>query len=262
MQNGVFEALNLDYAYLAFDVKVDKVTDAVKAIRALKFRGANITMPLKRVICEHLDRLSPAAEMAGAVNTIVNDDGILTGHITDGVGYMMSLDDEGVEYTGKKLTVVGMGGASTAVMIQAAMQGVKSIDVFNVLDEFFASGQSRAEMIQSRLGCNVNLFDLADKSQLKNSMLSSDIFINGTPVGMESTLDQSVVPDISYFHPDLIVSDLIYVPQETSMLKAARSIGCKTISGLGMQMYQGVVSFRLWTGLDMPVELARKILFG
>lgn len=262
MQNGVFEALGLNFAYLAFNVSIDKVADAVKGIRALNIRGANVTMPLKRVICEHLDRLSPAAEMAGAVNTIVNDDGVLTGHITDGVGYMMSLDDVGVEYAGKKMTIVGMGAASTAVAIQAAMQGVKTIEVFNVRDEFFASGQATAEMIQSRLSCNVRLFDLADKSLLKKSMSSSDIFINGTPIGMESTLDQSVVPDASYFHPALTVTDLIYVPQETALLKAAGAVGCKTVSGLGMQLFQGVDAFRLWTGRDMPVDLARRILFG
>lgn len=262
MQNGVFEALGLDLAYLAFDVTLDKVADAVKGIRALNIRGANVTMPLKRVICEHLDKLSPAAEMAGAVNTIVNDGGVLTGHITDGVGYMMSLDDAGVAYAGKKMTLVGMGGASTAVAIQAAMQGVRVIEAFNARDEFFASGQTTAAMIQNRLGCQVSLFDLADKSLLKTSMSSSDIFINGTPIGMETTLDQSVVPDERYFHPALTVTDLIYVPQETTLLKMASAAGCKTVSGLGMQLFQGVEAFRLWTGRDMPVDLARSILFG
>lgn len=262
MQNGVFEALGLDFAYLAFDVPLGKEKAAVDALRTLNIHGANVTMPLKRAICDHLDKLSPAAEMAAAVNTIVNEDGVLTGHITDGVGYMMSLEDAGVEYAGKTMTIVGAGGASTAVAIQAAMQGVRDITLFNVRDEFFASGEATAQMLRTRLGCEARLCDLSDAGLLKAAMAHSDIFVNGTPIGMEGSLDQSVVPDASYFHPALTVTDLIYVPEQTALLKAAQAAGCKTVSGLGMQLFQGVEAFRLWTGRAMPVELGRKLLFG
>lgn len=260
MQNGVFEALGLDFVYLAFDVGLDQVAQAVAALRVLGARGANVTMPLKRAICGHLDALSPAAEMAGAVNTIVNDGGVLTGHITDGVGYMMSLDDARVAYQGKAMTIVGAGGASTAVAIQAAMQGVREIRVFNARDAFFNSGEDTVRMLRERLGCEARIHDLADTARLKAAMAASDIFVNGTPIGMEATLDQCVVPDASFFHPALTVTDLIYVPEQTRLLKMARSAGCKTVSGLGMQLFQGVEAFRLWTGQAMPVDLARSIL--
>jgi len=262
MQNGVFEALGLDFAYLAFDVGLDRVADAVAALRTFKVRGANVTMPLKRAICAHLDRLSPAADMAGAVNVIVNDEGVLTGHVTDGVGYMMALAEAGVDVAGKALTIVGVGGASTAVAIQAALQGARDITLFNVRDEFFASGEATARMLQSRLGVETRLHDLADRRLLQQAMARSDIFVNGTPVGMEATRAESVVPDASWFHPGLTVTDLIYVPEQTTLLRMARAAGCKTVSGLGMQLYQAVDAFRLWTGQAMPVDLARRHLLG
>lgn len=260
MQNGCFEALGLDFAYLAFDVPLEKTASAVEALRVLNVRGANVTMPLKRAICAFLDKLSPAAEMAGAVNTIVNDNGVFTGHITDGIGYTLSLEDAGIDIAGKVMTIAGIGGASTAVAIQAAMQGVTDITLFNQRDAFFDAGHDLVEMLQGRLGCKARLYDLADVAQLRASMAHSHIFVNGTPVGMEATLGQSVVPDAAYFHPELIVSDLIYAPEHTALLKMARAAGCRTVSGLGMQLFQGVEAFRLWTGRDMPVDLARSLL--
>lgn len=262
MQNGVFEALGLDFLYVAFDVGLNDVEAAVKGLRVMNFRGSNVTMPLKKEICKYLDKLTPAAEMAGAVNVIVNNDGVLTGHITDGEGYMMSLADAGVEYVGKKMTIVGAGGASTAVAIQAAMDGVRAISIFNHKDEFYTNGEKTVAGLRDRFGCDAHMFDLADMNKLRDEMATSDIFINGTPVGMEETLDQAVIPDASYFHPKLIVTDLIYVPVETKLLKMAKAAGNKTVSGLGMQLFQGVSAFKMWTGHDMPIDIAREILFG
>lgn len=260
MQNGCFEALGLDLAYLAFDVPIEKVEQAVNALRVLNVRGANVTMPLKRVICGFLDKLSPAAKLAGAVNTIVNDNGVLTGHITDGVGYTLSLADAGIDISGKMMTIAGIGGASTAVAIQAAMQGVTDITLFNQRDEFFDNGYAIVDMLQTKLNCEARLYDLADLDQLRVSMEHSHIFVNGTPVGMEGSVDQSVIPDSSYFHEGLTVTDLIYVPEQTTLLKMAQAAGCNTVSGLGMQLFQGVEAFRLWTGRSMPLDLARALL--
>ena len=262
MQNGVFEAMWLDYVYVAFDVGVDEVEDAIKGLRALNVRGSNVTMPLKKIVCKYLDKLSPAAEMAEAVNTIVNDHGILTGHITDGEGYMMSLMDSGVEVAGKKMTIVGAGGAATAVAIQAAIDGAKKISIFNPKDEFFTQGEKTAQRLREKFGCEAQMFDLGDIHKLRREMASSDIFTNGTPVGMEDTIGQSVIPDASFFHRDLTVTDLIYVPAETTLLKMAKEAGCRTVSGLGMQLFQGVKAFQLWTGEQMPLDVARGILFG
>ena len=262
MQNGVFQALGLDFVYLAFDVSPAGVEDAIKGMRAMNFRGGNVTMPLKRVVCQFLDRLTPAAQMAGAVNVIVNDDGILTGHISDGEGYMMSLADAGVPYVGKKMTLIGAGGASTAVAIQAAIDGVRAISIFNHRDDFFAQGEKTVANLRDKLGCDARLFDLSDLNKLRQEITESDILTNGTPVGMEASADQSVIPDASFFHPALVVTDLIYVPEQTKLLQMAKAAGNVTVSGLGMQLFQGVSAFKMWTGHDMPIDTARAILFG
>ena len=262
MQNACFQAAGVDLVYLAFDVQLDRLQQAVQALRLLDVRGANVTMPLKREICRYLDRLSPSAQLAGAVNTILNEDGVLTGHITDGEGYLMSLADEGVDYVGKAITIVGAGGAGTAVAIEASATGVRSICLFNAKDAFYDRGEATVAMLRSRFGCDAAMFDLADREALRLAMSASDIFVNGTPVGMEATDAQSVITDTSFFHPGLVVSDLIYVPAETRLLEMARSVGCRTVGGLGMQLFQGVRAFQLWTGKDMPLDVARAALFG
>jgi shikimate dehydrogenase len=261
IQNGCFEALGLDYVYIAFDVKLNDLAAAIQGVRALHIWGCNVTMPLKKAICKHLDRLTPAAEMAGAVNVIVNDDGVLTGHITDGEGFMLSLQDSGVAYINQKITLLGAGGASTAVAIQAALEGVLAISIFNQQDEFFLSAQQTAAMLKERFKCQVQIFDLNNSEAMRQEIASSDILINATSVGMEGTLEQCLVPDASYFHSQLVVCDLIYVPAETTLLKIAKAAGCKTISGLGMQLFQGVSAFEMWTGHKMPMDVARQILF-
>ena len=141
MHNAAFAKLGLDYAYLAFEVDNDSLEGAVQGIRSLKLVGSNVSMPNKTVVHKYLDKLSPAAEMCGAVNTIVNEDGVLTGHITDGTGYMMSLKVNGVDVIGKKMTIVGAGGAATAIEIQAALDGVAEISIFNRKDEFWANAE-------------------------------------------------------------------------------------------------------------------------
>ena len=175
---------------------------------------------------------------------------------------MMSLIDVGVEYKGKKMTIVGAGAASTAVAIQAALDGVKAISFFNDKDEFFTDGEKTVATLREKIGCDAQIFDLADVDKLRYELANSDILINGTPIGMETSLDKSVIPDASFFHPRLIVTDLIYVPEETRLLKMAKAAGNTTISGLGMQLFQGVSAFKLWTGKDMPIDVARQILFG
>ena len=262
MQNGVFEALGLDYVYVAFDVGLGQVEDAVRGLRAMNFRGSNVTTPLKQAVCPFLDRLTPAAEMAGAANVIVNDDGVLTGHISDGEGYMMSLADAGVPYVGKKMTLIGAGGAATAVAIQAAIDGVRALSMFNPRDAFYEGGEKTAAKLRSRYGCDARMFDLADLGALRGELASSDILTQGTSIGMEATIDQCVVPDASYLHSRLVVTDLIYVPLETRLLKMAKSAGNRTLSGLGMQLFQAAPAFKMWTGRDMPIDIARRLLFG
>lgn len=260
MHNEAFAKLGLDYAYLAFEVGQDALEDAVKGIRALQMVGANVSMPNKSAVCQYLDRLSPEAELCGAVNTIVNDNGVLTGHITDGIGYMRSLQDSQIDVVGKKMTVVGLGGAATAIEVQAALDGVSELSIFNIKDKFWDSAQGTLDKIRERTSCKVNLYDLADLDKLKEEMADSYLFANATGMGMKPLEGKTYIPDKSFFRPDLIVTDVVYSPQETVMLKMAKEAGCKTMNGMGMILFQGAAAFELWTGKEMPVEYIKQVL--
>ena len=260
MQNEAFAKLGYDYAYLAFEVGADEIEDAVKAIRTLKMRGSNVSMPNKTLVGKYLDELSPAAELCGAVNTIVNENGVLTGHITDGIGFMQALKDNDIDVIGKKMTIAGAGGAATAIEIQAALDGVKEISIFNIHDKFWANAEETVKKINERTNCKATLYDLDDKEKLREEMADSYIFVNGTGVGMKPLEGMSVVPDKSFFRPELIVVDVPYSPLETTMRKMAKEVGCKTMNGLGMMLFQGAAAFKLWTGKDMPIEHMKEVL--
>lgn len=260
MQNEAFAKLGYDYAYLAFEVGADEIENAVQAIRTLKMRGSNVSMPNKTIVGQYLDELSPAAELCGAVNTIVNDNGHLVGHITDGIGFMASLKDNGIDPIGKKMTICGCGGAATAIEIQAALDGVAEISIFNIKDEFYERGIETVKKINERTNCKATLYDLADTAKLKEEMDDSYIFVNGTGCGMKPLEDVSVVPDKSFFRPELIVVDVPYSPLCTKMRTMAKEVGCKTMNGLGMMLFQGSAAFELWTGTPMPIEYMKEIL--
>lgn len=260
MHNEAFAKLGLDYAYLAFEVDNSTLEDTIKGFRAMKVRGFNVSMPNKTVVHKYLDKLSPAAEMCGAVNTVVNDNGVLTGHITDGMGYMASLKDAGIDVIGKKMTIVGAGGAATAIQIQAALDGVAEISIFNIKDKFWERAEKTVKDINEKTKCKATLYDLADLDALKREIASSFIFTNATGVGMKPLEGQTYIPDKSFFRPDLIVVDIIYSPTETAMLKMAKEVGCKTMNGLGMMLFQGAAAFEMWTGKPMPIEYMKEIL--
>ena len=260
MHNEAFATLGLDYAYLAFEVDNDTLEDAVKGLRALKMVGSNVSMPNKTVVGQYLDELSPAAQMCGAVNTIVNDHGKLIGHITDGVGYMQSLKDNNIDVIGKKMTIAGAGGAAKAIEVQAALDGVKEISIFNIKDKFWPAAEKTVETIRSNTDCIVNLYDLDDKEKLREELADSYLFAQATGVGMKPLEGLSVVPDKSFFRPELIVTDTIYYPRETALLKMAKEAGCKTMNGLGMMLFQGDAAFYLWTGQHMPIDHMKEVL--
>ena len=260
MQNEAFARLGLDYAYLAFEVDNSTLEDAVQSIRALKMRGANVSMPNKTVVHRYLDRLSPAAKLCGAVNTIVNDNGVLTGYITDGIGYMAALKDRGIDVIGKKMTVIGAGGAATAIEIQAALDGVAEISIFNPRDGFWENAVQTVEKINAHTGCRAALYDLADLDRLRGEIAASDTLTNATGVGMKPMEGMCCIPDASYLRPELAVVDVIYAPRRTALLEMARSVGCTYMNGLGMMLFQGSAAFELWTGQPMPIAYVKEIL--
>lgn len=260
IHNEAFAYLGLDYAYLAFEVDNETLEDAIQGIRALKMAGANLSMPNKTSVIKYLDRLAPAAQLCGAVNTIVNENGVLTGHITDGIGYMSALKDNQIDAIGKKMTIVGSGGAATAIQVQAALDGVAEISIFNIKDKFWENAEATIEKITKQTDCKVSLYDLADLEKLKAEIDDSYLFTNATGMGMKPREGQTYIPDKSFFRPDLIVTDIIYSPQETKMLQLAKSAGCKTMNGMGMLLFQGAAAFQLWTGKEMPIEHMKQVL--
>ena len=259
MQNEAFAKLGYDYAYLAFEVGADEIEDAVKAIRTLKMRGSNVSMPNKTLVGQYLDELSPAAKIIGAVNTIVNEDGKLVGHITDGIGFVRNLKEHGVDVKGKKMVVLGAGGAATALTVQCALDGAASIAIFNPNDPFLERAKGTAEKLAKEVpDCKVSVYCLDDQDKLREEIANADILANGTLAGMKPHDDLTLV-DKSMFHKDLVVADCVYNPAETRMVKEAKEAGVKlAVGGKGMLLWQGAESYKLYTGLEMPTDEYQK----
>ena len=264
MHNYASELLGLNYAYVAFTVKEDQVPAAFDAMRTLGIRGFNVTMPCKTAAFKNADKHSDAAKIIGACNTIVNDNGVLTGHITDGEGYVNMLRDKGVDVAGKKITLCGAGGAATAIAVQSALDGARELSIFNIHDKFYPNALRTAEQIKKyRPACIVNVYDLDDKAKLAEEIATSDILSNGTVLGMKPEYDNDmVIADASVLRPDLIVTDAVYNPVETKMIKLAKEAGCQTFGGKGMLLWQGVAAYKLFTGHDMPVEEVKARYFA
>ncbi|MCI7813441.1 MAG: shikimate dehydrogenase [Lachnospiraceae bacterium] len=262
MHNKAFQHLGLDYVYLCFDVKENDLKSAVEGLKLLNVRGFNCTMPDKTKMCELADQLSPAARMIGAVNTVVNDDGVLTGHNTDGVGYMQALAETGFSISGKTMTLLGAGGAATAICVQAALDGAGSIRVFNRRGRSWEHAQKLVDSINQNTSCKAQLFDLSDETSLRSSLQESDLLTNATPIGMCPNETLSPLPSADLLHEKLLVSDIIYNPRETLLMRQAKEKGCQTFNGLYMLLYQGAEAFHIWTGVDMPVDLIKKAYFS
>lgn len=258
MHNCAFKELNIDSVYLAFDIKSEELLDTLKGFKTLKVKGANISMPHKQAIIPYLDEISTVSRLCNAVNTIKLVDDKYYGTITDGVGFIKSLEEQNWSIKNNKITMVGAGGASTAIMVQMAVDGASEIVVYN--------RSKRPEFIEiinntiKETNCKITFKLLSDLESLKQDMHNSYLFINTTGVGMEPMLDQSVVPDESYFVPKLKVADIIYQPAITKMLQMAKNKGCEIMNGELMLLYQGAESFKIWTGQDMPINKVKEVL--
>ncbi len=260
MHNEAFRTLGLDYAYLAFDITPEQLADTVKGLLAMNARGFNLTMPFKTQIIPYLDDLSQAARLSHSVNTVVNEDGRLIGHTTDGVGYMNSVKDAGVNIIGKKMVLLGAGGAATSIITQAALDGVSAISVFKRRNTSFHETEAFAAAITKSTGCQVHVYDMKDTYQLKEEIDRSAILVNATNVGMGED-HTSLVPK-EYLRPELVVSDIIYNPFMTKLLSDASDCGCTYFNGLYMLLFQGAESFRLWTNAEMPIEHIKTTCFS
>ena len=254
MYNYAFAKLGIDAAYLAFDIPLDKVAEGIDAIRTFHVGGFNITMPCKREVLNYLDEISPAAKLIGASNTVVvTDEGKLVGHNTDGIGFVRNLQQHGEEVKGRKIVLLGAGGAATAIAVQTALDGAADLKIFNIKDSFYANAEDIAAKLKKDVPtCSVSVYDMADAEALKNAIAEADILVNATKMGMKPLDDDSLIHP-EYLRKDLIVADTVYNPRETLLIKEAKKAGCKAaIGGIGMLLWQGVEAFKLFTGKDMP----------
>ncbi len=253
MQNYSCQKMGVDGAYLAFDVKEEETRAAFEALRLLNVMGFNVTMPCKTAAAVCCDELSKAAELIGAVNTVVKDKTRFVGYNTDGYGWVRNCRENGVEMKGKKMTIAGSGGAATAIEITAALEGVQEMSIFAIRDDFWENAVKTVEKIHRNVPvCKVELYDLADKERFYHEIRESDIFTNGTRVGMKPGDGETLIEDRSIFHKGLAVTDVVYNPRETRLIVEAKEAGCRTVPGIGMLLWQGAEAFKLFTGKEMP----------
>ena len=263
MHNTAFQLLGLDYIYLCFDVTEDRLADAVRGLVCCGIRGFNLTMPNKNRMLELLDVCTPAARLAGAVNTVVVEEGKLTGYNTDGIGLLRALEEAGAPAAGRDLVLLGAGGAATAIASQAVLDGAAGLRIFSrTSSRFHARAQQLTDELNASTSCRVSLHDLAERDALRNALEDADILIQATPVGMDPDIENCLIPDASWLPPHLTVADIIYHPRRTKLLALAEEAGCAVCPGTGMLLHQGAEAFRLWTGQELPLEEVRQALFS
>lgn len=252
MMEKAFAAAGLDWRYLTLEVSPESLGDALRGIRAMGFRGGNFTIPHKVAVIEHLDGLSPAAELMGAVNCVNRVEGKLIGENTDGKGFVQSL--RGVtDPTGKRVVILGAGGAARAIAVELGLAGAAEITVVN---RSAARGQELVALLNERVHTNAALVVLAGDYEVSPE---AEILINATSIGLGAA-DARVPLAVESLRPELIVADVIFNPPQTRLLRDAAERGCTTLDGLGMLVNQAVIGFRIWTGIDPDASAMREAL--
>jgi shikimate dehydrogenase len=252
MQNAAFRRLGLDYAYVPFRVESSDLANAISAVRALHIRGLNVTIPHKLAVIPLLDRLDNLAARIGAVNTIVNDAGLLTGYNTDAPGFLQPLRQQRFEPSGKRVLILGSGGAARAVAF-SLMDGGATLTILN-------RTANRARELAAQLSSQ---FDgqvaggLLDNQNLAEGVDGADLLVNTTSVGMGGVSNGTPVP-AGLLRPGLVVYDIVYNPVRTRLLREAETAGCITVSGIDMLAWQGALAFERWTGRPAPIDLMRE----
>lgn len=256
MHNAAFAALHLDWCYVPLPVPVEpdeRIGEAVRGLRALGLRGANVTIPHKQAVMPHLDRLSAAAQAIGAVNTLrVEPDGALFGDNTDAPGFVADLRDHGVDPTGKRVIVLGAGGSARAIVYGLADAGCSEIVIFNRTQAKATSLAAQMQALFPR--CVVTTHSL---DRLAPVAKHSDLVINTTALGMTPNVETTPWPEELPFRPQQVVYDLVYNPRQTRLLQQAARDGAQAIGGIGMLIWQGAIAFAIWTGQQPPVDVMR-----
>ena len=254
MHNAGFEKMGLDYCYVPFRVKKEDLGRAIDGMRALNIRGLNVTIPHKVAVIPFLDRLDPLTEKIGAVNTIVNDNGTLTGYNTDATGFLQAMLERGIEPQAKNVVILGAGGASRGISFILAERGAHLVILNRRLELDWA--EDLAGRLSETFREKVEALELVEEN-LAKALDKADILINATSVGMSPDVDDTPVP-AKLLKPGLIVFDIVYNPIKTRLLGEAEEAGAQTISGVDMLVWQGALAFEKWTGLKAPLELMRE----
>ena len=253
MHNAAFAALEMDWAYVPLPVYPDHVGEAVRGLRALGFVGANVTVPHKQAVLLHLDEVSHAAQVIGAVNTIVVRDGLLYGDNTDAAGFIASLREIGFDPAGTYCAVLGAGGAARAVVHALADAGALQVCVYN--RHFSRARDLCQDMAKFHTAVR---FEPASLDEVSVIGEDTDLLVNATSLGMWPETETSPWPQDLPIPAHLTVCDLVYNPPETRFLSQAQAVGATTVGGLGMLIHQGAMAFELWTGRPAPVAAMRE----
>ncbi len=252
MVEAAFEAAGLDWRYLTVEVAPAALADAVRGARAMGFRGFNCTIPHKVAVVGHLDRLSPAAELIGAVNTVVRAGDELTGENTDGAGFLAALRSRR-DPGGLRVVLLGAGGAARAIGVELALAGAASITVVNRSPE---RGQELGALLRD-LGAAARFEPLGDGHAVP---AGTDLVVNATSIGLFPQVEAEVPLALDEVAGRALVADVIPNPPETRFLRTAAGAGCETLDGLGMLVEQGCIGFRLWTGVEPDADAMRGAL--
>ena len=249
MQNAAFQFLGINSVYLALQVKTDGLKDAIKGIKSMGLLGMNVTIPHKVSIMKYLDTIDSNAKIIGAVNTVINIKGKLVGYNTDGGGVLAALQKERVNLKGKKVVVLGAGGAARAITFSIAPAANKLV----VLNRTKAKATTLVNDIKTQLNMKITGKELTNTT-LRQELTDTDLLINTTSVGMVPNIEETLVPR-NLLRADMVVFDIIYNPSETRLLREAKAAGAKVLNGIDMLVNQGALSFELWTGMIPPIEI-------
>ncbi len=252
MHNAAFKALDMDYAYVAFDVDPSNLKSAIEGAKSLNIKGFNVTIPHKIGVMDFLDGIDEVAELIGAVNTIDFKD--MKGYNTDGIGAVKAIE-EVTSIKGKNIVIAGAGGASRAISFYIAKYGADSLTILN--RNIDKAQKLARDVSESGLIGNVKSDSIND---INSYLDDADILINTTPIGMHPNVDVEPIATADHLHEDMAVFDAVYNPNETVLLKEAIKAGAKPVYGIKMLLYQGAESFRIWTGENPPVDVMENAL--
>jgi len=253
MMEAAFRHHGLDWRYLTLEVSPANLGDAVRGMRAMGFRGGNLTIPHKVAVIQHLDGTSEAAGLMGAVNCIVRDGNRLIGENTDGKGFVESLR-EVTDPRGKRVVILGAGGAARAIAVEVALAGASD---FTIVNRSAGRGEDLVRLLSEKLNVSARFVPWTGDFDIP---AGTDVVINATSIGLFPDVDARVPLNVETLQSGMVVADVIPNPPKTRLVRDAAARGCKVLDGLGMLVNQGVIGFKLWTGIDPDPSVMRQAL--